>query len=197
MREGLIALLAAYDDLEMAGQVSNGRDALASYERYKPDVVLLDMVMPDMDGAQTTAALIKAHPDAKILILTSYKDDDLVTAAMKAGAMGYVLKSVSADELADAIRRTHAGKRALSPEATDALIHAAQRERDNALPEPLTEREKQVLVLMKEGLNNTQIAERLYLSVSTVKFHVSAILGKIGAVSRTEAVAVAIERKLI
>jgi NarL family two-component system response regulator LiaR len=197
VRSGLSALLSAYDDLQLAGEASNGRECLAAYERHKPDVVLLDMVMPEFDGAQTTAALLKTHPDAKVLILTSYKEDDLVSAAMKAGAMGYILKNVTADELADAIRRTHAGKRALSPEATDALIHAAQRERDNALPEPLTERERQVLALMKEGLNNTQIAERLYVSVSTVKFHVSAVLGKIGAVSRTEAVAIAIERKLI
>jgi two-component system, NarL family, response regulator LiaR len=197
MRDGLTALLAAYDDFEMVGQASNGREALVEFERCQPDVVVLDMLMPEMDGAQTTAALIRSHPDARILVLTSYKEDDLVAAAMKAGAMGYLLKSVSAEELADGIRRTFAGKRALSPEATDALIHAAQKERDNALPEPLTEREREVLGLMKAGLNNTRIAERLYLSVSTVKFHVSAILGKLGVASRTEAVATAIERKLI
>ena len=169
VRSGLAAVLLAYDDLELAGEAGGGREALAQYAHCTPDVVLLDMVMPDMDGAQTTAALLSGHPEAKVLILTSYKEDDLVTSALKAGALGDVLKNVTADELAGAIRRTASGKRAMSPEATEALIHAAQHEKDNALAEILTERERQVLTLMKEGLNNTQIAERLYLSVSTIK----------------------------
>ncbi len=197
VRSGISALLLAFDDLELAGEASGGKEALAAYERYQPDVVLLDMMMPDFDGAQTTQSLLLRHPDAKVLILTSYKEEDMVTAAMKAGALGYILKNVTAEELASAIRRTMAGKRALSPEATDALIHAAQHEKDNTLAEPLTDRERQVLALMKDGLNNTLIAERLYLSVSTVKFHVSAVLGKLGVANRTEAVATAIERKLL
>ncbi len=195
VRSGLSALLQAFDDLELAGEASNGRDAIAIYERLKPDVVLLDMVMPEMDGAQTMRGLRERDPKAKVLVLTSFKEDDLVTAAMNAGAIGYLLKNVTADELAAAIRLAAVGKRTLSPEATEALIHAAQR--DDMMVEELTAREREVLTLVKEGLNNHEIAEKLYLSVSTVKFHVSSILGKLGVGNRTEAVAMAIERKLI
>jgi two-component system, NarL family, response regulator LiaR len=196
VRSGLSALLLAFDDLELAGEASNGREAIDLYAKLQPDVVLLDMVMPELDGAQTTRALREKHPDAKVLILTSFKEDDLVRAAMTAGAIGYLLKNVTADELAGAIRLAQAGKRTLSPEATEALIHAAQRQ-DDLLVEELTAREREVLVLMKDGMNNNQIAEKLYVSVSTVKFHVSSILGKLGVNNRTEAVALAMERRLI
>jgi two-component system, NarL family, response regulator LiaR len=195
VRSGLSALLQAFDDLELAGEASNGRDAIAIYERIKPDVVLLDMVMPEMDGAQTMRGLRERDAKAKVLVLTSFKEDDLVTAAMNAGAIGYLLKNVTADELAAAIRLAAMGKRTLSPEATEALIHAAQR--DDMMVEELTAREREVLTLVKEGMNNHEIADKLYLSVSTVKFHVSSILGKLGVGNRTEAVALAIERKLI
>jgi NarL family two-component system response regulator LiaR len=196
VRSGLSALLLAFDDLELAGEASNGREALAAYEKLTPDVVLLDMVMPEMDGAQATRALREKHPNARVLILTSFKEDDLVKAAMTAGAIGYLMKNVTAEELANAIRLAYVGKRTLSPEATEALIHAAQNQ-DNVLVEELTRREKEVLTLMKEGMNNNQIAEKLYVSVSTVKFHVSSILGKLGVNNRTEAVALAMERRLI
>jgi two-component system, NarL family, response regulator LiaR len=176
VRSGLSALLLAFDDLELAGEASNGREAIDLYAKLQPDVVLLDMVMPELDG--------------------SFKEDDLVKAAMTAGAIGYLLKNVTADELAGAIRLAQAGKRTLSPEATEALIHAAQHQ-DDLLVEELTTREREVLVLMKDGMNNNQIAEKLYVSVSTVKFHVSSILGKLGVNNRTEAVALAMERRLI
>lgn len=195
VRSGLSALLQAFDDLELAGEASNGRDAIVLYDRIKPDVVLLDMVMPEMDGAQTMRGLRERDTKAKVLVLTSFKEDDLVTAAMNAGAIGYLLKNVTADELAAAIRLAALGKRTLSPEATEALIHAAQR--DDVMVEELTAREREVLTLVKEGMNNHEIAEKLYLSVSTVKFHVSSILGKLGVGNRTEAVAMAIERRLI
>lgn len=195
VRSGLSALLQAFEDLELAGEASNGRDAIVLYDRIKPDVVLLDMVMPEMDGAQTMRGLRERDAKAKVLVLTSFKEDDLVTAAMNAGAIGYLLKNVTADELAAAIRLAALGKRTLSPEATEALIHAAQR--DDMMVEELTAREREVLTLVKEGMNNHEIAEKLYLSVSTVKFHVSSILGKLGVGNRTEAVALAIERKLI
>ncbi len=195
VRSGLSALLQAFEDLELAGEASNGRDAISMYDRIKPDVVLLDMVMPEMDGAQTMRGLRERDAKAKVLVLTSFKEDDLVTAAMNAGAIGYLLKNVTADELAAAIRLAALGKRTLSPEATEALIHAAQR--DDIMVEELTAREREVLTLVKEGMNNHEIADKLYLSVSTVKFHVSSILGKLGVGNRTEAVALAIERKLI
>ena len=195
VRSGLSALLQAYEDLELAGEASNGREAIAIYDRIKPDVVLLDMVMPEMDGAQTMRGLRERDAKAKVLVLTSFKEDDLVTAAMNAGAIGYLLKNVTADELAAAIRLAAMGKRTLSPEATEALIHAAQR--GDMMVEELTAREREVLTLVKEGMNNHEIADKLYLSVSTVKFHVSSILGKLGVGNRTEAVALAIERKLI
>lgn len=196
VRSGLSALLLAFDDLELAGEASNGREAITAYEKLRPDVVLLDMVMPEMDGAQATRVLREKHPQAKVLILTSFKEDELVKAAMSAGAIGYLMKNVTAEELANAIRLAHTGKRTLSPEATEALIHATQNQ-DSLLVEELTSREKEVLTLMKEGMNNNQIAEKLYVSVSTVKFHVSSILGKLSVNNRTEAVAIAMQRRLI
>ncbi len=194
VRSGLAAFLIAYEDLELTAQVGSGAEAVRRCEENPPDVVLMDLMMPEMDGAAATLAIRQRCPQVQVIVLTSFKEEDLVQAALKAGAIGYLLKNVSADELANAIRAAKAGHPTLAPEATQALIHSATHP-----PTPghdLTEREREVLSLMIEGLDNAQIAERLVVSRSTIKFHVSSILSKMGATSRTEAVAIAVRHRL-
>jgi two-component system, NarL family, response regulator LiaR len=160
-----------------------------------PDVILMDLMMPDMDGATATRLIRQQFPTVQVVALTSFKEQQLVQNALQAGAIGYLLKDVSADELAWAIRAAHAGRATLSPEAAQALVDAA-----NQPPAPghdLTERERVVLALMVEGLNNTQIAARLVVSPSTIKTHVSNILSKLGVASRSEAVALALRSGLV
>jgi NarL family two-component system response regulator LiaR len=197
VRSGLSAFLAAYDDLELVGEAGDGAEAVRLCERVRPDVVLMDLIMPRMDGATATRTIRERYPEIQVLVLTSFKEDNLVQDALKAGALGYLLKNVTADELAAAIRAVRHGRPTLAPEATQALIHAATH-RDVLTPgSDLTERERDVLNLMVKGLDNNQIAEALIVSRSTVKFHVSNILSKLHATSRTEAVAIALQHKLI
>ncbi|MHB0875251.1 MAG: response regulator transcription factor [Anaerolineae bacterium] len=195
VRSGLSAFLMAYDDLELVAEAGGGEEALRVCAREKVDVVLMDLVMPVMDGAAATQAIRKQCPGVQVIALTSFKEDELVQGALQAGAIGYLLKNVSADELANAIRAAHAGKPTLAPEAAQALIHAATHKSD--MVEELTEREMEILGLMVEGLSNPDIAERLFVSKSTVKFHVSNVIAKLSAISRTEAVAIALQRRLI
>jgi NarL family two-component system response regulator LiaR len=195
VRSGLSAFLLAFDDLELVGEAGGGEEALTKCEILKPDVVLMDLMMPNMDGAQATAVIRERYPEIQVIALTSFKEEDLVQRAIKAGAIGYLLKNVSADELADAIRAAKAGKPTLAPEAAQALMHAATKPQE--LGYDLTPRELDVLELMVQGLSNPQIAERLVVSRSTVKFHVSSILSKLGAETRTEAVSLALQHKLI
>lgn len=195
VRKGLRAFLEAFDDLEFVAEAGSGEEAVRLCMQFEPHVVLMDMVMPKMDGAQTTHAIKQACPQIQVIALTSFKEQDLVQAALRAGAIGYLLKDVSAYELADAIRAAHAGKPRLAPEAAEALIHAATQ--PPAPGHDLTGREREVLALMVEGLNNADIAERLVVSQSTAKFHVSSILSKLGVSSRTEAVAMALKHHLV
>ena len=195
VRSGLSAFLLAYDDLELAGEASSGEGAIRRCQQLQPDVVLMDLVMPGMDGAAATRAIRQQFPQIQVIALTSFPEQDMVQASLQAGAIGYLLKNVSADELAKAIRAARAGRPTLAPEAARALIQATTQP-----PRPghdLTAREREVLALMTEGLNNTEIAERLVVSRSTIKFHVSSILAKLGAGSRTEAVAMAVQNDLV
>jgi NarL family two-component system response regulator LiaR len=190
VRSGLAAFLEAYEELLLVGQADSGEAALRLCAACRPDVVLMDLVMPGMDGATATRELLACCPGARVVVLTSFHDEALVQGALHAGAIGYLLKNVGAAELAHAIQAAHAGQPTLATEATRALIHAARHE--GAPGAALTPREREVLALMVDGHSNPVIAQRLVISRATVKFHVSNILSKLGAGSRAEAVAQAV-----
>lgn len=195
VRKGLGTFLKVFDDLELVGEAGNGAEVIKLCGEVLPDVVLMDMVLPDMDGATATALIRQKYPQVQILVLTSFKEGELIKKALEAGAIGYLLKDVSADDLARAIRSAHAGRATLSPEAAQSLVETA-----NLPPAPgldLTEREREVLALMVEGLSNTQIAGKLGVSSSTIKSHVSNVLSKLGVASRTEAVSLALRNHII
>lgn len=195
VRSGLATFLRVKNDLELVGEAGNGAEAVLLCERVQPDVVLMDMVMPGLDGASATRAVREKCPQTRVIALTSFPEEDLVQRALEAGATSYLLKNVGASELAEAIRAAKAGRPTLAPEAAQALIQRATR------PAPpghdLSAREREVLALMRQGLSNKAIAERLIISSSTADFHVSNILGKLGVATRTEAVALAVQHRLV
>jgi len=194
VRSGLGAVLASSDDMTLVGEAGDGEQAVQLCERFQPDVVLMDLLMPKMDGVAATEVIHKRWPQTRIIALTSFKEKEYVEGALKAGAMSYLLKNVSADELSAAIRRAVAGQPSLSPEAAQVLI---QRVNEPARPgDDMTDREREILLLMVDGLSNSEIASRLVISRSTVKFHVSNVLSKLGVTSRTEAVAMALRYHL-
>lgn len=195
VRSGLSAFLMVYDDLELVGEAGDGERAVSLCEKTRPDVVLMDLMMPGMDGVTATRLIRAQSPETQVIALTSFKEQEWVEGALKAGAIGYLLKDITADDLARAIRDAAAGKAILAPEAAQVLIQSA---RGGDKPgADLTDREREVLALMVDGLNNQQIATRLVISVSTAKFHVSSILSKLGATSRTEAVSIALQNHLV
>jgi len=194
VRSGLGAFLSVNPGLELVGEAENGEQAVARANLLKPDVILMDLMMPVMDGVAATAAIKKQNPGIQIVALTSFQEDELVQNALKAGAVGYLMKNVSARELAAAIKAAKDGKITLSPEAAQALVRASQQAQETEI---LTEREREVLKLMVEGLNNAEIAERLVVSLSTVKYHISNILMKLGVDNRVAAVTTAIQKKLV
>ncbi|HEU5315679.1 MAG TPA: response regulator transcription factor [Chloroflexota bacterium] len=197
VRRGLTAFLHVQDDLDLVGEAAGGEEAVRLCEAVDPDVVLMDMVMPDMDGAAATRAIRERCHHVQVIVLTSFREEELIKGALKAGAIGYLLKNATADELADAIRAAYAGRPTLAPEAAHTLIRAATRPLDERPPgHDLTDQERKVLSLMAEGLSNPEIAERLTVERSTIKFHVSGILSKLGVASRTEAVAHALRHGL-
>jgi len=195
VRNGLGTFLLVHDDLELVGEAGDGEQALTIFERVHPDVVLMDLKMPRMDGVEATQALLKRDSELRVIALTSFKDEGLIRDALDAGAIGYLLKDVDADDLADAIRAAYRGEPTLAPEAAWALFKAARRGRE--LGDDLTEREREVLGLLVEGLTNREIADRMIISDSTVKTHVSNVLSKLGVATRTEAVSVALQKGLI
>jgi len=195
LRGGIRFLLLAFDDIELVGEAHSGEEALRLCDQVQPDVVLMDIMMPGMDGVETTKALRKQYPHVQVLVLTSFHNGDLVHSVMQAGAVGYLLKGVSMDELAEAIRATYAGRPTLAPEAVQALVQSAGS--PLKLGDDLSDREREVLALLVQGLSNPEIAEHLIVSTAAVKYHVSSILSKLGAANRTEAVAVALQHHLV
>jgi NarL family two-component system response regulator LiaR len=196
LRRGLRFFLTSFDDLELVGEASSGKEAIRICEQLAPDVVLMDMVMGDMDGAEATQIIRDRDPSVQVLALTSFQEKDLIERALQAGAIGYLLKNASANDLARAIREAHAGRCTLAPEATNALVQAA-RQKTSQPDYGLTPREEEVLALLAEGLTNAEVAERLVISVSTAKFHVRSILGKLDVRTRNEAAALAWKQKLV
>ena len=195
VRRGLATFLKAFDDLLLAGEAATGEAAIQLCGRLMPDVVLMDLVMPGMDGVETTRLIRQQYPAVKVIALTSFNEEGRVQSVLRAGAISYLLKDISADELANAIRAAHAGRSTLSPAAAQALIHTTVK--PSALGYDLTAREREVLALMVAGLNNSDIAAELGVSSSTIKSHVSRILAKFGVAGRTEAVALAVRHNVI
>jgi len=187
------AFMATFDDLELVGEAASGEEALRLCIELRPDVVLMDLVMPGMDGVSATSAIRKHCPDTQVIALTSFGELERIQAAAKAGAIGYLLKDVSAEQLATAIRDAVAGLYKLAPQAAKVLIEATI---EQVHPGDLTKREREVLGLMVKGLKNAKIAEHLVISNSTVKFHISSIICKLGVANRTEAVAIALKYNL-
>jgi NarL family two-component system response regulator LiaR len=195
VRRGLASFINSVDDLEMVGEARNGLEAIQVCQQARPDVVLMDLIMGVMDGVTSIRKLRQAHPRLHVIALTSAMDADTVTAAMQAGATSYLLKNVSTDQLALAIRAAYRGERTLAPEATQALITAATR--PATAHYNLSDREREVLRYVVEGLTNGEIADRMYISRSTVKFHVSSLLAKLNVTTRGEAIAIALKNGLI
>ena len=195
VRRGLATFLEVFDDLELAGEASNGDEAIEQCKRLMPDVVLMDLVMPGVDGVTATRIIRQRFPEVQVIALTSFREQELIQNALEAGAIGYLLKDVTADELAQAIHNAHTGQGTLAPAALQAMIHAATQ--PPTIGHDLTERERDVLALVVDGLNNTEIAEKLTVSPSTIKSHVSHILRKLDVTSRTEAAALAVRHQLV
>jgi len=195
VRDGMKNMLLVFEDLEFAGEAENGRAALACLGNSVPDVILMDIAMPEMGGIPTTRAILGLYPQMKIIMLTSYTDDELIRESLQAGAMGFLLKNSSIETLANAIRSVHAGQPALAPEVTKALIRIKTSPVKPGAD--LSLREQEVLALIVEGLSNEQIAERLVISPATARHHVSACIQKLGATNRAQASAMAVKLGLV
>jgi NarL family two-component system response regulator LiaR len=195
VRSGISKFLLVNQDMELVGEASDGMEALNVVSTTKPDVILMDILMPGMDGITATREIHQKYPQIKIIALTSFAEQNLVQGALQAGAIGYIQKNVTAVELANAIRSAFSGRIILSPEATQVL---AQSITQSHLPgNELTDREQDVLRCMVNGMNNNEIAKELFISLGTVKFHISNIFQKLGVDSRVEAVKMAIEQKMV
>jgi two-component system, NarL family, response regulator LiaR len=195
VRTGLSKFLIVNKDLELVAEASDGFEAVQMAGLHKPDVILMDLMMPGMDGITATREIHQKYPQIRIIALTSFSEQNMVQGALQAGATGYLQKNVTAAELGNAIRSAFAGRMTLSQEAVQVLANAGAQPQIHG--NELTERERDVLKGMVEGLNNNEIAEKLVISLGTVKFHISNVFQKLGVDSRVEAVKLAIEQKLV
>jgi DNA-binding NarL/FixJ family response regulator len=184
VRSGLAQLLATTDDIELVGTASNGNEAIDRVEALRPDVVLMDLSMPELDGVEATRLICEHHPSSHVVVLTSFSDQSRILDALAAGADGYLLKHSDPDDIADAIRAVHAGGSPLDPIAARALLES--RRSRQAAPQ-LTDREREVLLLVREGLANKQIARRLGIAERTVKAHLTSVFQRLGVTDRTQA----------
>jgi two-component system, NarL family, response regulator LiaR len=195
VRSGLSKFLMVNKDFKLVGEASDGAEAVQMVSLHKPDVVLMDLMMPGVDGITATHEIHQKYPKVKVIALTSFAEQNMVQGALQAGAISYLQKNVSAKELGIAIRSAYEGKMTLSPEAAQVLANSVAQ--PQIAGEQLTERERDVLKCIAEGLSNNEIAEKLVISIGTVKFHVSNVFHKLGVDSRVEAVKLALEQKLV
>lgn len=196
VRIGVSAYLSSQPDIKVVGEASNGQEGVTLVLKLRPDIILMDLVMEKMDGIEATRTIIKAWPEAKIIVVTSFLDDDKVYPAIEAGATSYLLKTSKASEIANAIRATYHGRSVLEPEVTEKVMSRMKKGRTKAPHEELTHREMEVLLLVAKGKSNQEIADELFISLKTVKVHVSNILSKLGVQDRTQAVIYAFQHNL-
>lgn len=199
VRIGVSAYLSAQSDMTVVGEASNGQEAVEKILQLKPDIdiILMDNVMPVMNGAEATKEILKAWPEAKIMMVTSFLDDDKVYPALEAGAISYILKTSNAKQIAEAIRKTVSGESVLEPEVTSKMINRMRNTNSHPLHEQLTDREMEVLLLIAQGKSNQEIADELFIALKTVKTHVSNILSKLEVQDRTQAVVYAFQNGLV
>ena len=197
LREGLVAVLDTQQDFEVVGEAADGSEVVQLAEHLNPDVILLDLEMPGVDGVAALEKLRSVGSEARTIVFTAYDTDDRILGALRAGARGYLLKGASRTEIFDAIRTVHAGGSLLQPVVTNKLLQTMSRDERREETEPLTPREIEVLALLSQGLQNKEISARLFITERTVKFHVSSLMHKLGAENRTETVTIAAQRGLI
>ncbi|RPJ67786.1 MAG: DNA-binding response regulator [Acidobacteria bacterium] len=197
VRRGIVALLSTEAGIQVVGEAANGTEAIERAHALTPQVILMDLVMPGMDGVEATAQIIARNPDAQVLVLTSFGSDAKLFPAVRAGAVGYLLKDTSPEELVKAIRRTAAGESPLNPSVARRLLRElAHEERPGPRAEALSQRETEVLRLLARGLGNEEIGTQLFISEATVRTHVSSILSKLGVSNRTQAALYALREGL-
>ncbi|MET3320407.1 UNVERIFIED_ORG: NarL family two-component system response regulator LiaR [Peribacillus simplex] len=197
VRIGVSAYLSAQADIEVIGEADNGLKAVELAMELRPDIILMDLVMPEMDGIEATKRIIEKWPEAKIIIVTSFLDDEKVYPALEAGATSYMLKTSKASEIARAVRSTFQGQSVLEPEVTGKMMEKLRRPQKTQLHEQLTNREMEILLLMTQGKTNQEIADELYIALKTAKVHVSNILSKLAVQDRTQAVIYAFKHSLV
>jgi len=197
VRIGVSAYLSSQPDIEVVAEADDGSRAIELALKLRPDIILMDLVMKELDGIEATKKIIESWPEAKIIIVTSFLDDEKVYPALEAGATSYMLKTSKASEIAKAIRATYEGQSILEPEVTGKIMNRMRTKQETVLHEQLTEREKEILLLMTKGKTNQEIADELFIALKTVKVHVSNILGKLEVQDRTQAVIYAFQNKLV
>lgn len=197
VRIGVSAYLSSQSDIEVVGEASDGKEGVEKALELRPDIILMDLVMKEMDGIQATKNIIEQWPEAKIIIVTSFLDDEKVYPALEAGATSYMLKTSKASEIADAVRSTFYGQSVLEPEVTGKMVQRMRKPQKAELYEELTNREMEILLLMAEGKSNQEIADELFIALKTVKVHVSNILSKLQVQDRTQAVIYAFKHSLV
>jgi two-component system, NarL family, response regulator LiaR len=197
VRIGVSAYLSAQPDIEIVGEAGDGKTGVELALDLKPDIILMDLVMKEMDGIEATRRIIEKWPEAKIIIVTSFLDDEKVYPALEAGATSYMLKTSKASEIADAVRNTYHGQSVLEPEVTGKMMMKMRQKNQHSLHDELTSREMEILLLMAEGKSNQEIADQLFIALKTVKTHVSNILSKLQVQDRTQAVIYAFKHSLI
>lgn len=197
VRLGVSSYLSIQEDIEVIGEAENGKIGYEKALELRPDIILMDLVMDEMDGIESTKLILKEWPEARIIIVTSFIDDEKVYPAIEAGAAGYLLKTSTAGEIADAIRATFRGETVLEPEVTGKMMERLTRKNEPVLHDDLTNRELEILLLISEGKSNQEIADELFITLKTVKTHVSNILSKLDVEDRTQAAIYAFKHGIV